>query len=169
MSEGTVGDHMNLLSHPSVSVLVAAWNEARLIERCLDSLLAIDWPELEIVVCAGGNDITYDLALQYASDQIIVLEQRPGEGKQAALRKCFAESRGEIIYFTDADCLVNEQSIRAVISPILSGEFLAATGHSVPLPEQESNNLVRFQWARDANWVDKRGAIANRDTKTIRR
>jgi glycosyltransferase involved in cell wall biosynthesis len=83
---------------PSVSVLLPAWNDAAMIGRCLESLLTIDWPDLEIVVCAGGADGTLDIARHYESERVTVLEQHPGEGKQAALRRCLERSRGDIIY-----------------------------------------------------------------------
>ena len=37
-------DETSVHELPSVSVLLPAWNEAKMIGRCLDSLLAIDWP-----------------------------------------------------------------------------------------------------------------------------
>jgi cellulose synthase/poly-beta-1,6-N-acetylglucosamine synthase-like glycosyltransferase len=146
---------------PSVSALIAAWNESDLIRRCIESLLEVRSPQLELVICAGGEDGTYRIAREYASPRVIVIEQYPNEGKQSALRRAFAASHGEIIYLTDADCIVSAQAIRTLIAPILSGEFLAATGRTIPLPEQQSNSLVRYQWARDANWAEGDGPIAN--------
>src|SRR5690606_13618117 len=61
---------------PSVSVLLPAWNEASTLGRCLDSLLAIPWPDLEIILCAGGNDGTVEIAKRYAAahpDRIVFL------------------------------------------------------------------------------------------------
>lgn len=131
----------------SVSVLLPAWNEARMIGRCLDSLLAIDWPDLEIVVCAGGDDGTLDVARRYEGSRVIVLEQHAGEGKQAALRRCFAASRGEIIYLTDADCVVPSDVFQAVVEPVARGDAPAATGTSRPLPEQRTEPFAQFQWS----------------------
>src|SRR6266545_682146 len=56
------------VARPSVSVLLPAWNEAVMLRRCLDSILAIDWPKLEVVLCAGGNDGTLEIANRYAAD-----------------------------------------------------------------------------------------------------
>ena len=132
---------------PTVSVLLPAWNEAAMLGRCLDSLLAIDWPGLEIVVCAGGSDGTLEIARSYAGPRVTVLEQHPGEGKEVALRRCFAASHGEIIYLTDADCIVPEDAFRAVIAPLVDGEADAATGTSAPPPEQRSSAFTFYQWS----------------------
>lgn len=132
---------------PAVSVLLPAWNEAAMLGRCLDSLLAIEEPSLEVIVCAGGSDGTLDIARRYAGDRVTVLEQQPGEGKQAALRRCFERSTGDIIYLTDADCVVPVDTFRAVVEPVARGEVAAATGTSWPLVEQRAHTFALFQWS----------------------
>ena len=130
---------------PSVSVLLPAWNEATMIGRCLDSLTGIDWPGLEIVVCAGGGDGTLEIARSYQNRRVVVLQQRPGEGKQVALRRCLAESRGEIIYLTDADCTVPASTFFAVLDPIIGGHEHVVTGNSRSLPDFRHHPIVRYQ------------------------
>jgi glycosyltransferase involved in cell wall biosynthesis len=136
-----------LKTSPSVSVLLPAWNDAAMIGRCLESLLAIDRPDVEIIVCAGGEDGTFDVARRYAGERVIVLEQYPGEGKQRALRRCFARSRGDIIYLTDADCIVPSCVFDAVVGPVADGAVPAATGTSRPLREQQTEPFALFQWS----------------------
>lgn len=148
---------------PPVSVLLPAWNEAATLGRCLDSLLAIAWPELEIVVCAGGWDGTLPIAERYAAahpGRVVALEQHRGDGKQVALRRCLAHARHDWFYFTDADCVVPEATFRAVISPVIAGEVDAATGPSEPLPEQRRLPLVRHQWATGRDVDRRRGPVA---------
>lgn len=131
----------------SVSVLLPAWNEAVMIERCLESLLALNWPELEIIICAGGDDATLEISRSYAGERVTVLEQRPGEGKQAALRRCFAHSRGEVLYLTDADCIVPNEVFQAVVEPVACGEVAACTGTSCPAPDQRIEPFALYQWS----------------------
>jgi cellulose synthase/poly-beta-1,6-N-acetylglucosamine synthase-like glycosyltransferase len=130
-----------------VSVLLPAWNEGAGIERCLAALTAIEWPALEIIVCAGGADETLARAQRFASERVTVFEQQPGEGKQAALRRCFERSRGAVLYLTDADCVVPEATFEAVIAPVARGEAAAATGGSRPFAEQRSDPFVFHQWS----------------------
>jgi glycosyltransferase involved in cell wall biosynthesis len=138
------------LEATAVSVLLPAWNEAETLGRCLDSLLVIEDPAIEIVLCAGGTDGTFELARRYADghpNRIVLLEQRPGEGKQVALRRCFERSRGEVIYLTDADCVVPISALRRLVAAIVTGEADAATGPADPFPEQIEDPWVRHQWA----------------------
>jgi cellulose synthase/poly-beta-1,6-N-acetylglucosamine synthase-like glycosyltransferase len=134
---------------PLVSVLVAAWNEAEMIERHIESFLALRYPKRELVLCAGGRDGTYEIARRHTGENVIVLEQRSGEGKQAALRRCLAEAGGELIFLTDADCVLNDEAFTRTLAPlVLEGEAVA-TGGSRPLPEQSAEPFIVYQWCTD--------------------
>jgi len=132
---------------PLVSVLVAAWDEADLIQRHIESFLALRYPHKELVLCAGGPDGTYELARQYAGPQVTVLHQQPGEGKQRALRRCVAQATGEIIFLTDADCLLNDEAFERTLEPIVDEQDSVTTGSSRPLVGQTINRFVAVQWA----------------------
>ena len=150
--------HGSLLTAPKVSVLVAAWNEAEMIGEHIQSFLGLSYADKELILCAGGPDSCYALAREYAGPQVVVLEQQAGEGKQASLRRCLEQARGEILFLTDADCLLDDEAFARTLAPLLQGgeprsggvEYLdAATGTSRPLACQESNPFVVHQWCTD--------------------
>jgi poly-beta-1,6-N-acetyl-D-glucosamine synthase len=135
---------------PVVSVLIPAWNEADMLSRCLDSILATKSPHLEVIVSAGGSDGTLAIANQYSKrcpNRVVSLEQSDGEGKQSALRRCYAVSRGDVIFLTDADCVVPNDTLSRLVAYVSSGSADAATGMTVPLQEQRCKPWVRHQWA----------------------
>jgi cellulose synthase/poly-beta-1,6-N-acetylglucosamine synthase-like glycosyltransferase len=135
---------------PLVSVLVPAWNAAATLDRCLASLLAIDHPPSEVIVCAGGKDGTWEVAKRAAEAhprRITLIAQRAGGGKQGALRDCLARARGDILYLTDADCVVPPDTLRRLVKVVAEGEADAATGRYDPFPEQVDDPWVRHQWA----------------------
>lgn len=137
-----------------VSMLVAAWNEADLIERHIESVLSLRYPDLEYVVAAGGRDGTYSLALRYERPAVTVLRQEAGEGKQRALRRCLERASGSVLFLTDADCLLDDDSFERTLEPVLLGVCEAATGGSRPLPEQIGTSvLVDYRWSVDT-YVD---------------
>jgi cellulose synthase/poly-beta-1,6-N-acetylglucosamine synthase-like glycosyltransferase len=135
---------------PSVSVLVAAWNEADHIERHMQSFLRLRYPHKELVLCAGGIDGTYEIAARHACEDIIVLEQHPGEGKQRALRRGLDQTTGEIIFLTDADCILENEPFERTLLPVSHGVEQAATGSSQPFYEQLSDPFVITQAASQA-------------------
>lgn len=140
-------DHVMPDSSPLVSVLLPAWNEANLLGDCLRSILSLRYPHKQVILCAGGPDGSFDIALQFESSGVIVLEQSPGEGKQAALRKCYTHATGEIIYLVDADCLVDDETFEGVLHPLLEEGEEVATGSWRPLHRQLCNPRVQFQWS----------------------
>lgn len=158
---------------PRVSILLPAWNEAAHLAACIGSVLALRYPAVELVVCAGGSDGTLEIAQNYSNRGVIVLEQRPGEGKQRALQRCFERSTGEIIFLTDADCVVNDHCFESTIALLIIGEEEVATGFWEPLETQKHLPFVQYQWAHHiyreihmpmhADTLDGRNAAVRRD------
>lgn len=135
---------------PKVSVLVAAWNEQKHIDAHIRSFLALEYPNIELIVCAGGQDETLTIAQRFAGPKVIVLEQQPGEGKQRALARCLAHAGGDIMYLTDADCLFDEDALTRILAPLINENEQAATGASRPFDAQLVKALPAYLWAADA-------------------
>lgn len=132
---------------PLVSVLVAAWNEAAHIERHIASFRALRYPHKELVLCAGGEDGTYELAARQAGPDLRVLRQETDEGKQRALARAFRVTQGAVIFLTDADCLLADEPFERTLWPVIAKGEQAATGSSQPLPEQLADPFAFTQAA----------------------
>jgi chlorobactene glucosyltransferase len=103
-----------------VSVLVPARNEERTIARCLDSLLAQTYPDLEVVVLDDeSSDATREIIEDYARrhpDRMRAMRGAPLPphgwiGKPHALRQLAAIATGELLFFTDADTVHSPSSV----------------------------------------------------------
>lgn len=132
---------------PRVSILLPAWNEADSIGACIESIVGLRYRDVELIVCAGGGDGTLNLARRYDGPRVAVLEQQPGEGKQGALRRCYARSTGEVIFLTDADSILDDACFEKTLGPVIAGEEDAATGSWRPLDRQLDSPLVQYQWS----------------------
>ncbi len=133
---------------PMVSVLLAAWNEEAALASSVEAVRALRYPRLEVVLCAGGTDRTWEIAEGLAADGLILLKQYPGEGKQKSLQRCFEQSSGEIVYLLDAGTRITDAAFAAVLGPILSGREQAVTSSPcTPLPGQSGNPFVVSQCA----------------------
>ena len=93
-----------------VSILVPARNEARNIRRCLESLLAQDYPLLEVIVLDDGStDETPEIVAEMAREDPRLRLVRghplpPGwMGKNFACEQLARAAQGEWLLFTDAD------------------------------------------------------------------
>lgn len=130
---------------PLVSVLVAAWNEAENIQQHIKSFESLRYPNKELILCAGGEDGTFQLAQGNPVHGVVLIQQMPGEGKQHALLRCFSESLGTVIYLTDADCLLDDDSFERLIYQLVSKGEEAVSGTSQPSHRQLSNLFVLTQ------------------------
>src|SRR3989338_4252462 len=102
---------------PTVSILIAAYNEEKVIGDKLKNCLALDYPAelLEIYVGSdGSSDKTNDIVREYAEkEKRIHLLEFPRTGKSGVLNKTMAYIKSEIVVFSDAnteyirDALVN--------------------------------------------------------------
>ena len=112
------GDRIN----PRLSVIIAARNEAQTIENALKSVLAQNYPNLEIILVNDrSNDGTDKILQKLAEKDPRVLihhveELPPGWlGKVNAMQQGFGKSTGVWLLFTDADVHFQEESLERII------------------------------------------------------
>lgn len=120
------------LFHPPVSVVIAAYNEEKVIQRTLASLLNTDYPgDMEILVIDDGSaDTTGKIVAEEAGkDQRIRLITQTNKGKARALRLGFAAACHEIIVTLDADTRFAPDTIRHLVQPLRSDQVGAVSGH----------------------------------------
>ena len=105
-----------------VSVIVAARNEEENIARCIDAVLAQNYPsemfEL-IIVDDHSEDSTFKIATEYAkkSHQIICVHlQADFIGKKQAVTHAISIARGKLIVTTDADCQMETNWLASFVS-----------------------------------------------------
>jgi cellulose synthase/poly-beta-1,6-N-acetylglucosamine synthase-like glycosyltransferase len=103
---------------PSVSVIVPARNEEQSIEVKLENLLALDYPpeKLEILV---GNDASTDhteaVVRSFVNRGVHLINSSIRLGKSAMQNALVARAHGEVLAFTDADCLLPAQALPCLL------------------------------------------------------
>ena len=102
---------------PSVSVVIAAFNEEKVIARTIDALLASHYPNLEIVVVDDGSkdDTQGEVLRRFHDKPNVRLFRQENAGKAAALNHGIAESRGDIIVALDADTIFLPDTIEKLV------------------------------------------------------
>ena len=116
---------------PPISVIVNTYNEERNIETCLDSLMATDYPSLEVIVCDDGStDSTVELARRYPFEVLAL----PFIGLSAARNAALAEATGDIVAYLDADAACHpDWPYHLALS--MEDEGISATGGpNLPFP-----------------------------------
>lgn len=115
---------------PSVSLVIAAHNEADVIERNLTSAFALDYPpdRLQVVVASDGSDDGTNEVLRAWDDPRLVVLELPRGGKNAALNAAVPRATGEVVAFTDADTVLDRGALRALVAPFADPTVGAVSG-----------------------------------------
>ena len=116
---------------PTVTLLIAAYNEEIVISDKLKNSLALDYPadKLQILVTAdGSDDQTPQAVAKFAAQQVELCYRPERMGKMAAINRAMPLARGEIVLFSDANNMYDEQVIRELIRPFFNPQVGATTG-----------------------------------------
>ncbi|MBU0690693.1 glycosyltransferase [bacterium] len=138
---------------PSVSVIVPARNEAEVLERTLNSLLAQqyegDW-EIMVVDDRSTDQTPFILAeLQQREPRlkvVTVIEKNPPSPKKNALATGIAASSGEIIVTTDADCIYDPMWLKGMVSHMSQDAGVVAGLTIFDLPQGTVPAWQKIQW-----------------------
>lgn len=120
-------------AEPPVTIVVPVFNEETVIEAALRSLLALEYPELEIIVVDDGStDGTFEKACalegRYGSTAIRVVTKRNG-GKASALNTGIALARHEFVLCMDGDSRLAPGSVRAAMRHFADPRVGAVAGN----------------------------------------
>ncbi len=129
---------------PDVSLLVAAHNEAAVIEEKIQNALALDYPpdRLEIVVVSDGSDDGTNEIVERNAQGRVRLVALDRVGKPEALNAAVAASSGEIIVFSDANSMYRPDAIRALVRPFADPAVGGVAGNQVYLPPRGGDSSV---------------------------
>lgn len=119
---------------PTVTLLIAAYNEEETIAQKIENSLALDYPSarLQILVAADGSaDRTAQIVAGYA-DRGVVLNYEPARrGKMAAINRAMPHATGEIVVFSDANNFYQADALRELVRPFADASVGAASGAKV--------------------------------------
>ena len=126
---------------PSVSVIVTAYNEERDLAAKLENTLALDYPRelLEIIVASDcSNDHTDEIAQAFADRGVRLKRQPQRQGKTAAQNMAVAESRGEVILFSDATSMYERDVLRVMMPSFADPTVGCVAGRLIYVDPAES-------------------------------
>lgn len=132
-----------------VTVLLAAYNERKVIERTLRAVLASDYPIREVIVVDDGStDGTASIVDRLmAEDARIRLIQQPNAGKSGALNNGLTAARGDVVVTIDADTIVTPTTVMNLLRRFDrdSEERIGAVAGVVRVGNFRTNLLTRWQ------------------------
>jgi peptidoglycan-N-acetylglucosamine deacetylase len=133
----------------STSVVLAAFNEEPVIARTLRSILASDYPIVEVIVVDDGStDGTADeVRMVMWQDPRVVLLRQPNTGKAHALNNGVQSATGDFVVTLDADTIMASSTVTNMMRhfALEGASRLGAVAGVVRVGNRETNLLTRWQ------------------------
>jgi biofilm PGA synthesis N-glycosyltransferase PgaC len=132
---------------PGVTVLIPAYNEERVIATCITAALAVDYPELEVIVLDDGSTDGTDAAALEASGgdaRLRIIRDPVNRGKANRLNQGFHQARHELVVVTDADTHIHPAALKLLVARICKEPIVAAVA-GAPHVTNRSGFLLAMQ------------------------
>lgn len=147
---------------PTVSVLIAAYNEAKHLPKCLRSLLSQSYPQIEIIVIDDGS--SDDTALVAAVCERVRVIRQAHAGKAIAVNRGARAATGDILLFLDGDMIFEREYVERMVRPILEGRAVG-TCHEDEFVANPENPWAAC-WQRSAGLpLDRRVVVTDQQRR----
>lgn len=121
---------------PSVSIIIPAHNEEKVIGRKLENLISLNYPKelVEIIIASDNStDRTNEIVESFKktnskSNNVILYKVNKRQGKTNAQNEAVKIAKGEILVFSDANAILNQDSIIHLVSSFTSDDIVYVTG-----------------------------------------
>jgi glycosyltransferase involved in cell wall biosynthesis len=128
---------------PRVSVVICAYNAERTMDACLESLRTLNYPDYEVIVVNDGSkDQTLAISERhqaaYAADPKappLRIVSQENKGLSVARNVGAAAATGEIVAYTDSDCVPDPDWLAFLVYRFVRSGFVAVGGPNFPPPE----------------------------------
>lgn len=145
-----------VIDGPLVTIILPAYNEAKVIEKTINSLIRLSYRAKEIIVVNDGSiddtlNITKKIAKKTKKKSIKVISKNNG-GKWSALNKGIEEANGEIIVCIDADTILERNAIEHLI-PFFDDKKIAAVAGNIKVGNRNKTltKLQALEYVLDLN------------------
>ncbi len=120
---------------PAVTVIVPAYNEEKVIEQTVRSVLASDYPNLRVIVVDDGSpDATAEVVRQKFAAEIaqgrVLLLTKPNGGKASALNYGLEHTNDEIYVGIDADTVIAPNAVSLLVPHFTDSRTGAVAGNA---------------------------------------
>ena len=125
---------------PRISVVVCTYNGSSTLARCLDSLQALSYPNYEVIVIDDGStDPTPKIVAGFPKTRYI---RQDHAGLSAARNLGASSATGEIIAYTDDDCIAHPDWLLHLHRAFQDPVCIAAGGPNIPPPPRNQTERV---------------------------
>jgi cellulose synthase/poly-beta-1,6-N-acetylglucosamine synthase-like glycosyltransferase len=143
---------------PKISIIVPTKNEEVVINRCLTSLLNLDYPKdkMEVIIVDGNSSdstgkVCSEFVAKYPQTFAFITENHEAKGKPGALNLAMPFTTGEIVGVFDADSVPEKNVLKKVASYLNDKKIMAVQGTTTSINERK-NILTRVVAMEEKAW-----------------
>ena len=114
---------------PDVTLMICAYNEEDIIREKMENIKQIDYPRDKFCVMwvtDGSSDHSNELLSEY--DEVTLVYSPERRGKAAAMQHGLRENKAEYVVFTDANTMLNSNSIREIVRQFMKPNVSCVSG-----------------------------------------
>lgn len=135
-------DVVELAAAPKMSVIVCTYRGSATLVECLDSLVALEYPNYEVILVNDGSDERVsELTSTYDSIREIAIDH---QGLSAARNIGAKEASGDVFVYTDDDCIAEPDWLTWIAKQFLEDDNLGCAGGPNIPPEPETDMQARI-------------------------
>ncbi len=160
----------------SVSLVVAAYNEASCIQQKLENSLALEYPaeKFEVLIGSDGSTDGTDDIVRSCPDARVRLSPAPRAGKTTVLNRCIPMAKGDIVVLSDANTIIEPEAIQKLVRHFEDPEVGAVCGKLKLYNPTKQDYEESAYWSYESlikMYEGRRGAVvgANGGLYAIRR
>ena len=149
---------VNETYRPFVSVLIAAYNEEKVIEEKILNLSQLDYPadKIEFLIGSdGSSDRTVEIAKRYSHISNLKVFDLPRGGKVSALNSLLKKAKGEVLVFSDANTMYDSKAILELIKYFTDNRIGCVSGqlrYKIDASSGQGAKSESTYWKYE-NWV----------------
>jgi len=136
-------------SLPTISVIIAVYNEERIIEDRIANCMSVDYPRdrMEIIIASDGStDRTNDIVKGHAAEGVRLLAFDERNGKSFALNRAIPQAKGEILLLTDSNTMYEKDAVLKLVRHFRRAEIGGVCGELRVKPFDDATVEESVYW-----------------------
>ena len=145
--ERRAGNHVD--EWPTVSLLVAAYNEEESIGRKIENALSLDYPreKLEIIIASDGStDATNEIVRSYADQGVKLFDYPERGGKVSVINRSVSRAAHDIVILSDATTMYEPEAIRNAAKHFTDSQVGVVVGEVILKSHDEEYKGEAYYW-----------------------